>query len=101
MVELMHHLALLLIVGLLQEADNELESLQVTRKGDLDSFVVRHTFDDRTEVLYIFEGPLLVEHDLLISQLASLDNYLDFLEIERFLVHKLDLRIVLGLIWTI
>ena len=47
-------------------------------------------------MLNVGQSPLLIEQDLFVLQLATFDDHLHFLEVERFLVHHLDLGIVLG-----
>ena len=85
-VDLLCHLALLLVVLLLQELYDELEGLQVTGQSDLDSLVICHSIDHRSKVLYILQSPLLIEKELEVFLFATFDYNFDFLEIKWLLL---------------
>ena len=66
-IDLINHLAPLLIVGRSEESDDVLECFKVARECDLDSFVIVNSFNDGPEVLDISQSPLFIEQDLFVG----------------------------------
>ena len=90
MVDLLHQGFMLFERLRLQVLDDELKCLQVAGQRDLNAFIIADAFDDWSEVSYGVVGPLLVQHDFLITKGPALDHNSDFCEIERLLVHHLN-----------
>ena len=61
--DLVDHGALLVVVLLFEVAYDVLEGFQVASQCDFDAFFIADAFDDGSEVLDVFQSPLLVQVD--------------------------------------